>query len=409
MPSKSGRICVTLLAATLILCLFAAIPAFAVTRSIGAPASQSKSRATDDITEQNVVYNVIFDSSGGSAVETQIVKSGGNAVKPANPTYTGYSFVGWYTDNKKTVEYDFNQPVYANTTLYAKWTAVASRTLDPGNTSDKSKDPTQDKTTTPNDPEPVEPPSPEPPNLFITTQPLSITREEGTNTTFRIQAEGTQPLSYQWLYGDDDMIQSMLPVPQSINFSGQNTPVLALTNIDIMYNNKRFCCAVTNPQVTIYSNRATLTVIPPGSAGSASETTATTGASGSIVIVYKLGQTFYTANGVVFEMDSAPMLIDGRTYLPVRYITDPLGSYVEWDGDERKVTIILDGRTVELWVDNPNAKIDGAVWPIDPNNPSVAPIIINDRVYLPIRFVTEAFQCMVEWNGETSEITVIYH
>ena len=412
MPSKSKRICLTLLAATLILCLCAALPAFANTRGILEPVTQVKPRVTEDLTGRDLSYNVTFDSAGGSAVETQTVKAGGKAVKPANPTYAGYSFIGWYADRAVTVVYDFNQPVYANTTLYAKWQAVASRTLDPGKASDKVKDPTQDQKTTPNDPDQVEPPNPPaPPNLFVTLQPLSVTREEGTNATFRIQAEGTPPLSYQWVYGDADGSTPWIPVPQNINFSGQNTPVLVLTNIDIMYNNKQFRCAVTNPQITIYSSPAILTVIPPGSAGSAgsaSGTTATTGVSGSIVIVYKLDQTFYTANGVKVEMDSAPMLIDGRTYLPVRFITDPLGAYVEWDNDERKVTINLSGRTVELWVDNPSAKIDGVVWPIDPNNPGVTPIIINDRVYLPIRFVAEAFQCQVDWNGETSEIIVTY-
>ena len=46
----------------------------------------------------------------------------GKAVKPANPTKTGYTFAGWYSDADLTTAYDFETAVTDDVTIYAKWT-----------------------------------------------------------------------------------------------------------------------------------------------------------------------------------------------------------------------------------------------------------------------------------------------
>lgn len=68
-------------------------------------------------------YTVSFDTDGGSIVESQTVVTGNKATKPAvNPTKKGYNFVGWYTDNTYTTEFDFENTIITdNTTIYAKF------------------------------------------------------------------------------------------------------------------------------------------------------------------------------------------------------------------------------------------------------------------------------------------------
>lgn len=68
-------------------------------------------------------YTVSFDTDGGSTVESQTVVTGNKATKPAvNPTKKGYNFVGWYTDNTYTTEFDFENAIITdNTTIYAKF------------------------------------------------------------------------------------------------------------------------------------------------------------------------------------------------------------------------------------------------------------------------------------------------
>lgn len=46
---------------------------------------------------------------------------GETAQKPADPTRSGYKFLGWYTDSKYTESYDFSAKITDDITLYAKW------------------------------------------------------------------------------------------------------------------------------------------------------------------------------------------------------------------------------------------------------------------------------------------------
>ena len=66
---------------------------------------------------------VTFNSNGGSAVAAQTIDKGAKATKPTDPTKGTDVFGGWFTDDK-TFEnaFDFNAPVNASVTVFAKWT-----------------------------------------------------------------------------------------------------------------------------------------------------------------------------------------------------------------------------------------------------------------------------------------------
>ena len=69
----------------------------------------------------NNKFNVSFETGEGSKVEPQIIAEGEKAVKPADPTRSGYTFAGWYTSSDYKTAYDFGKGVYSDTVLYAKW------------------------------------------------------------------------------------------------------------------------------------------------------------------------------------------------------------------------------------------------------------------------------------------------
>ncbi|MCI5791236.1 MAG: InlB B-repeat-containing protein [Clostridiales bacterium] len=72
-------------------------------------------------------YTVSFDSNGGSAVASVQVNDGDTVAVPADPTKSGYNFVGWYSDSFYTNRWQFTTPVRSNITLYAKWEAQIAR------------------------------------------------------------------------------------------------------------------------------------------------------------------------------------------------------------------------------------------------------------------------------------------
>jgi len=126
------------------------------------------------------------------------------------------------------------------------------------------------------------------------------------------------------------------------------------------------------------------------------------------VIILQIGKSTFTANGHTRTLDSPPIIKNGRTLVPIRAIVEEIGGSIYWDGSERKVTIVLNDTTIELWIGNPQAKINGITKWIDDTNHNVMPEIINSRTMLPLRFVTESLGCEVGWDGMTKTITITY-
>ena len=73
------------------------------------------------------IYEVSFNTDGGSSVKTQKVEKDAKATKPSNPTKKGYKFDDWYLNDKK---FDFNTKITADITLTAKWVKAYQVTFD---------------------------------------------------------------------------------------------------------------------------------------------------------------------------------------------------------------------------------------------------------------------------------------
>ena len=125
-----------------------------------------------------------------------------------------------------------------------------------------------------------------------------------------------------------------------------------------------------------------------------------------VSMAFVIGQSSYTINGVVTQMDVSPTVIEDRTMLPIRFVAEPLGAVVGWDGPTSKVTVQLMDTKIELWIGQSNARVNGATKPIDPDNPNVKPLTLNDRTMLPVRFVAENLGCDVGWLEATQQVTV---
>jgi uncharacterized repeat protein (TIGR02543 family) len=83
------------------------------------------------ITELAEIYTVIFDSNGGTYVGS-ISTNGGVIIQPTNPTKTGYTFSGWYSNEELTTVFNFTTTeITADTILYAKWVVVDDGTVIP--------------------------------------------------------------------------------------------------------------------------------------------------------------------------------------------------------------------------------------------------------------------------------------
>lgn len=120
-----------------------------------------------------------------------------------------------------------------------------------------------------------------------------------------------------------------------------------------------------------------------------------------LVVLFVLTSTVYAHppitvyfNGEKMEFDSEPIIVNDRTLVPVRFIVERLGATVDWDNDTRTVTIAYEDKIIKLQINNEVAYVDGKEYKLDS-----VPIIRNDRTLVPLRFLSENFGCLVEWDG----------
>lgn len=123
-------------------------------------------------------------------------------------------------------------------------------------------------------------------------------------------------------------------------------------------------------------------------------------------------------------IDLAPFTTEGRTMVPLRFITESFGAVVDWKPDvpatgEGQITITLDqsnGDRVQLIMHTGSTfmkKITtrNGVSSEDAINYSPAPYIVKpqDRTVVPLRFISEQFGATVDWDSTTQEITITYY
>lgn len=124
---------------------------------------------------------------------------------------------------------------------------------------------------------------------------------------------------------------------------------------------------------------------------------------GSTVMRFQVGSYTYYVNVLAYQMDVAPMAVENRILLPIRYVVESLGGTANWDGTT--ATVNCNSHTIQMWLNSNTASVDGASMPIDSGNPAVVPVVNSNRLMLPLRFVSENIGCSAEWTGTEAIIT----
>lgn len=111
-------------------------------------------------------------------------------------------------------------------------------------------------------------------------------------------------------------------------------------------------------------------------------------------------------DGVLLESDVPPIIINGRTMVPLRVISEALGAEVGWEGETRTITISTADTSAIMVVDNDTVVVvtngQESIIVLD-----VAPIIMYGRTLVPLRFIAELFGNDVDWDGSTRTIFII--
>lgn len=109
-----------------------------------------------------------------------------------------------------------------------------------------------------------------------------------------------------------------------------------------------------------------------------------------------------TINGEKIYFDVQPMIIDGRTLAPMRTIFEKLGASVDWNADTQTVTSIKGDTKISLTIGDNMLYINDIAKTLD-----VPAILSNNRTLVPVRAISEAFSCSVEWDNDSRTVIIL--
>lgn len=96
-----------------------------------------------------------------------------------------------------------------------------------------------------------------------------------------------------------------------------------------------------------------------------------------------------------------PEIVKERTLVPLRAVSETLGAEVEWNDENKTVTVTYNDITIIVTIDSTTALVNGEEVEID--SPA---IIKKDRVLVPIRIIAETLGLTVEWDDDSHSVIV---
>lgn len=125
-----------------------------------------------------------------------------------------------------------------------------------------------------------------------------------------------------------------------------------------------------------------------------------------------------TFNGKQIQFDQPPIIQDGRTLVPLRAIFEEIGADVEWDSRGKTITATKNNIeigyapatirgvniTIVLQIDSPIMYKNGGKIELD-----TSAKIVGNRTLVPVRAVTEAFECDVNWDDASKTVNITYN
>ena len=125
-----------------------------------------------------------------------------------------------------------------------------------------------------------------------------------------------------------------------------------------------------------------------------------------VVISLSIDNPIMCVNGEETEIDvgrgTKPIVTNGRTLVPIRAIIEAFNGTVGWDESTQTATLTVKDDVIKLVINSNTAYLNGEIKTLD-----VAPVIINERTMLPIRFVAESFNLGVAWEEESETVFIV--
>lgn len=111
-------------------------------------------------------------------------------------------------------------------------------------------------------------------------------------------------------------------------------------------------------------------------------------------IKLQIGSRIVNVDNEAVIYDAAPVIRNDRTLVPIRIITEALGGKVDWNGATKEVTLSINDKEIKMTIGKTLEKY------------GVAPVIIDGRTFVPVRFVADELGANVAWDDATKTVTI---
>lgn len=111
-------------------------------------------------------------------------------------------------------------------------------------------------------------------------------------------------------------------------------------------------------------------------------------------IKLQIGSRIVNVDNEAVIYDAAPVIRNDRTLMPIRIITEALGGKVDWNGATKEVTLSINDKEIKMTIGKTLEKY------------GVAPVIIDGRTFVPVRFVADELGANVVWDDATKTVTI---
>lgn len=125
---------------------------------------------------------------------------------------------------------------------------------------------------------------------------------------------------------------------------------------------------------------------------------------------YAKQKTYLFVDGNHIKTDAEPFIENGRTLVPIRFISENLKNKVDWNSDEKKVTVTPEEEKeiskIELVIGSDVAKLYDKDGNIKEEKLEVPAKITNSRTFVPVRFISETLGTEVNWDPENRVVII---
>ncbi len=124
-------------------------------------------------------------------------------------------------------------------------------------------------------------------------------------------------------------------------------------------------------------------------------------ASGSYDIKLWIGNKQAQVGGKAVTLDVAPVIKDGRTMVPLAFVSQSLGATVNWDNTKKEVSYKKGDTKVRMIVGQKSATVNDKAVAMD-----AAVYVENGRTMVPLAFIANALSAKTQWDNTTKMITI---